>query len=68
MGKRCSVRAISPTSQRASTPPLGGKPGRAGAGTVEGAPSGGAIGLRQVDEMALRLPAWWAQHLWRDLP
>ena len=56
------MRAISSTSQRAITPAPGGKPGQARAGIVRMLPPGaGVIGLRQVDEMALRLPQWRAE-------
>lgn len=58
--KGARVRAISSTSQRAITPRLGGKPGRAGAVPSEVPPSGGAIGPHQVDEMTLRRAASWA--------
>ena len=51
------MRAISSTSQRAITPSPGGKPGQTGVGIVCMLPPGdGVIGLRQVDEMALRPP------------
>ena len=53
------MRAISSTSQRAITPAPGGKPGQVSTGIVCMLPPGaGVIGLRQVDEMALRLPRW----------
>jgi len=56
------VRAISSTSQRTITPSPGGKPGQASAGIVRMLPPGAdVIGLRQVDEMALRLPQWRAE-------
>ena len=61
-GRGRRVRAISSTSQRAITPAPGGKPGQARAGIVRMLPPGaGVIGLRQVDEMALRLPQWRAE-------
>ena len=56
------MRAISSTSQRTITPAPGGKPGQARAGIVRMLPPGAdVIGLRQVDEMALRLPQWRAE-------
>jgi hypothetical protein len=49
------VRAISSTSQRAITPSAGGKLTEARGGKVDTLPpADGVIGLRQVDEMALR--------------
>jgi hypothetical protein len=54
-GEGQRVRAISSTSQRAITPSAGGKLTEARGGKVDTLPpADGVIGLRQVDEMALR--------------
>ena len=63
------VRAISSTSQRAITPAPEDKPGQVSASIVRMLPSGaGVIGLRQVDEMALRLPQWRSERMAHPSP